>query len=373
MKTVILGAGFTGLAAGIKTKAPIYEASEHAGGICRSYHKDGFEFATGGGHWVFGKNKGYDYIKSLVPLNEYKRKASVYYNAKFPYPFQTTAQKNIDWNDGSLKHWLTYKFGIEQSNLFFHPFNEKYTAGLYNEVIQDDEYKTPPAGGVGFVSVFSDPVGGLGIVVDKMAEKCHITYKKRAVKINTEAKSVLFEDNEVVWYDKLISTIPLNQLLWMCGKRDFDLPYSSVLVLNIGAEPDVNLPDDHWLYVPFCKTNFYRIGFYSNVDSSKAPEGMVSLSVEMAFPAEYDYEDLDIPFITQEVIKELQAWRFIGKVITTDPTWVKTAYTWLRDKDEAKKNIEWLKERDIVSTGRYGKWKFQGFTQSIADGLEVET
>jgi hypothetical protein len=31
-----------------------------------------------------------------------------------------------------------------------------------------------------------------------------------------------------------------------------------------------------------------------------------------------------------------------------------------------------LKGRDIISTGRYGKWKFQGILKSFEDGLSVE-
>ncbi len=374
-KTLILGAGMTGLAAGIKTGATVYEASDHAGGICTSYIKDGFQFSHGGPHVIFGKGKGLEYIKSLVPVNEYARKAGVYYNHTFPYPFQTSAQKDIEnppeWTLESLKMWLLDKFGKEQCNLFFHPFNEKYTAGLYDEVIQADEFKSPPAGGVGFVSTFCDPVNGLSSLVERMAEQCNIQYNKRVVKINAKAKTVLFDDGEVVWYDKLISTIPLNQSLAMCDREDVDLPYTSVLVLNIGADKDVNAPDDHWLYIPFCKGNFYRLGFYSNIDPTKAPPLKVGLSVEMAFHG-VEYEELSLPFIIETVIDELQAWRFIGKVITVDPTWVKTGYTWMRSKSDRDNALQWLKERDIISTGRYGKWQFQGMTQSIEDGFEVE-
>lgn len=369
--SLILGSGFTGMAAGIKTEFPIYEATNKSGGICTTYVKDGFQFSHGGPHFIFGSGPGLDFIKNTVEVKNYNRIASVYYNHSFPYPFQTSAEKDNPSNPGTLKHWLSNKFSRESCNLFFNPFNSKHTAGLYNEVIQSDEFKTPPAGSQGFVSTFGDPVGGLSYLVDKMAEKCKIRYNKRAVSIRPEEKTVLFQDGEEVRYDKLISTIPLNQLLWMCGKKDIDLPYSSVLVLNIGAEPDSMTPKDHWTYVPFCRTNFHRLCFYSNVDKSKAPEGKVGMAVEIAFPSEYDFEDLDIPFIIDQVVKELQDWRFIGKVITVDPTWVKTAYTWLRKKEDRENALAWLKERDIISTGRYGKWAFQGMVQSIEDGLNV--
>lgn len=373
MKGLILGAGFTGLAAGIKTGLPIYEASEQAGGICTSYFRDGFEFSHGGPHFLFGKGVGLDYIKSLVPVAEHERRAGIYYNHTFPYPIQTVAQKPIVATPGSLKEWFSKKFSVAECNLFFNPQNEKYTAGFYDEIIQCDEFKSPPAGSVGFVSTFCDPVGGLTPLVKKMAEKCTIQYKKAACKIDVEHKAVAFTDGTAERYDKLISTIPLGQLLAMCGYplREIQLPYNSVLVLNIGAEPDVCTPKEHWLYVPFCKTNFYRLSFYSNVDTAKAPPGKVGMAVEMAFSPEFDYEDLDVPFIIREVVSELQSWRMIGPTITVDPTWVKTAYTWLHAKETRDNHLAWLKERDIISTGRYGKWHFQGMVDSIKDGFEV--
>lgn len=373
MKGLILGAGFTGMAAAIKTGFPIYEASDHAGGICTSYMKEGFQFSHGGPHFLFGKGPGLDYIKSLVPVTEHARRAGVYYNCTFPYPFQTSAEKPIVFRNESLKEWLYEKFGHAQCNLFFNPFNEKYTAGLYDQVVQADDFKSPPAGSVGFISTFGDPVGGLSTLVDKMSAKCQVNYKKRAIGINPSTRAVFFDDGEVLECAKIISTIPLDQALKLCGHPLSDrLPYTSVLVLNIGAEPDVNTPTEHWLYVPFCKTGFHRLCFYSNVDAAKAPAGKVGLAVEIAFPSTTEIGQLDVPMILDNVIQELQSWRFIGKVITTDPTWVKCAYTWLYSKEDRDAGINWLRSKGIISTGRYGKWAFQGMVDSVKDGFEVD-
>jgi protoporphyrinogen oxidase len=376
----ILGAGFAGLGAGIKTGFPIYEASNNAGGICRDYVKDGFTFSNGGGHYLFGKGPGLDYIKSLVPVNEIERKAGVYYNHTFPYPFQTTASQDIIDNDKyrldkydfrqSLRTSLLNKFGKEQCNLFFHPFNEKYTAGLYDKVIQVDDYKSPPAGGKGFCPTFCDPVNGLSDLVDKMASKCDIKYGKRVINIFPEHKKIEFQgDSHAYSYDKLISTIPLNKLMEMCGPK-VNLPYTSVLVINIGAEVGACTPKEHWMYIPFSKTPFYRVGFYSNIHQNKAPKGTVGLSVEIAFLPD---QKIDIPKITRDVIQELQEWRWIDNCdpIVVDPTWVPCAYTWLYDRKDRDDAIAWLKERDIISIGRYGKWSFQGMVESLGDGLNV--
>ena len=95
---------------------------------------------------------------------------------------------------------------------------------------------------------------------------------------------------------------------------------------------------------------------------------MVGLCVEMAFRG-VEYEELDIDYITYHVTQELQSWGWIGDVVTTDPTWVPCAYTWNRTNEEREKHLEWLKERDIISIGRYGLWKFQGLAESIQQGL----
>lgn len=375
MKTIILGSGFTGLASGIKTGGVIYEATGHPGGICRDYEKDGFKFSNGGPHWIFGKDAGLDYIKTLVEVKEYEANAGVFFNHIFPYPIQSELQKthlfnNIPGLPMAFHHY--HNFGKELYNLFFEPFNEKYTAGLYGEVIQQDAYKTP-IDGKRWVTTFWDPVNGLSDLVNKMADKCTIMYHNPALSIDTHNKIVKFKYGHEK-YDRLISTIPLNKCLEMCGNTDFKLPYTSVLVINIGAERGHSTPDEHWLYIPFCKSGFHRVSFYTNVDPTKAPDGKVGLSVEIAYRSEEQNIDWakEINLMENIVINELKNWGWIGDVITTQSDFVKTAYTWMYKKEDRENALNWLSERDIISTGRYGKWKFQGLTASIMDGFNVQ-
>jgi protoporphyrinogen oxidase len=367
MKTLIIGAGVTGLAAGIKTGATIFEQSDHAGGICTDYVKDGFRFSNGGPHFLFGKDKGLEYIKTLVEVKEYERNAGVYYNHTFPYPFQQEAsfdiQSNSMINEGSFAESLFNTFGKEQCNLFFFPFNNKYTAGLYNDIIPQDAYKSPKTGS-GWVNTFCDPVGGLSLLVSKMASQCKIIFNKTATYIDVKNKCVWFGDDPR-YYDRLVSTIPLNKCMELCEEK-INLPYTSVLVINIGAEPGINFPKEHWLYIPFCKSEFHRVAFYTNVDKQKAPLGKVGLSVEYAFRGE-----IDSAKIGTEIIKELQDWGWIGDIHTVGVDIVKCAYTWQYNKEDVPNAIQWLKERDIISTGRYGSWRFCGLTESIMMGFNV--
>lgn len=363
MKTVILGAGVTGLASGIKTGGTILEASGKPGGICRSYNKKGYHFDVGGGHWVFKADDILNFLNKYSAVKPYTRRASVYINTFFPYPIQSLNVRDCNYKLRTMKAWMEGAFGSALGNIFFHPWNEKYTGGLYGQIIQDDAQKSPEPKGDGYNKYFYYPANGLSELVDNMAKSCDVKYHKKVVKIDTKKKRVICFDGSSFKYDKLISTIPLCDLLDML-EIEYKLPYTSCQVLNIGAVRGPECPADHWVYVPYCKSGFHRVGFYSNVDKKMAPEDKVSIYVEKTqqstVPA-HIYKD--------NVIKELQYWGWIKDVETVDMNEIKVAYTWLFPDSQREMLLLKVKALGIKSIGRYGRWKFQGISESIKEGL----
>ena len=114
----ILGAGVTGLAAGMASGLPILEAADHPGGICSSYYMregdtqrrlyppkndEAYRFELGGGHWIFGADPlMLNLIQSLSPVKQYQRYSSVYFPDKkiyVPYPLQN----HLDFLDRKIK------------------------------------------------------------------------------------------------------------------------------------------------------------------------------------------------------------------------------------------------------------------------------
>src|SRR5262245_40964300 len=106
-ETLILGAGMTGLAAGMVSKLPVLEAESSPGGICSSYYmrpdtsevlaaqpadQEVYRFENGGGHWLFGGDPMIlEFIGKLVPVERYARISSVYFpdTGKYvDYPLQ---------------------------------------------------------------------------------------------------------------------------------------------------------------------------------------------------------------------------------------------------------------------------------------------
>ncbi|MEA1928421.1 MAG: protoporphyrinogen oxidase-like protein [Candidatus Auribacterota bacterium] len=424
--TIIIGAGMTGLAAGYRTGYPVYEAGEYPGGICSSYYirpgetrrldrepEDGeaYRFEIGGGHWIFGAEPDVlDFIESLTSVQTYLRKAAVLFSRKskfVPYPIQNhlsylgedqardiireinSAGEEIP---RTMNEWLLKNFGPILGKLFFGPFHEMYTAGLYKKIAPQDAYKSPvdietvirgaagETGPVGYNAQFAYPVSGLDTLARKLAEKADVRYKKQAVRLDIENNVVHFADGTAASYRKLISTVPLNRAMEMAeleapGSPE---PFSSVLELNIGARKGPNCPEDHWLYIPDSSSGFFRIGFYSNVNPSFIPrsartkEDRVGIYVERAYPGGEMPDEEELEVYKKAVEDELQGLGFIGEVEINDHTWIDVAYTWSWPENPWKEEaLKVLAENDIIQAGRYARWGFQGIAVSIKEGLSL--
>ena len=426
-KNIIIGGGVTGLAAGLKSGLKVYEAQDVPGGICSSYYlragsdnpqyvspedEDVYRFEIGGGHWIFGGDpKILDYIKSLSPVKEYGRKSSVYFPDKdlyVPYPIQNNLsylgkdiaakviseiENKTEAIPNTMEEWLEKSFGKTLLNMFFAPFHELYTGGLWTKIAPQDAYKSPvdleavkkgaygeKTNAAGYNIKYLYPIEGLNTLALRMAEGCNITYQKRVTEIIPSKNEILFSDGSGDKYHKLISTLPLNKALEFAHisiDEDHD-DYTSVLVLNIGATKGNKCPEDHWLYIPDSKSKFHRVGFYSNVDSSFLPLSSreeldrVSIYVEKAYPNGRKPTEDEVKLYCDSVVNELREWNFIDKAETLHPTWIEVAYTWAKPASNWKnKSIELLKNNNIIQIGRYGKWNFQGIAESINEGFGI--
>ncbi len=424
-KTIILGAGIAGLSAGVNTNNKIYEANGIPGGICLSYYmnregkklyfrndEETYRFEIGGGHWIFGANKNIlNFINFLSPVKSYERKSAVYFpdwNLYVPYPLQNhlsylpkeIAVKALDEitksdhskNISTLADWLLLNFGKTLCEIFFYPFHKLYTANLFEKIAPQDRYKTPidknlifkgakeKTPSIGYNATFVYPKEGLDDLIRKMTKSCKVNYTKKVIKIDVKKKEVFFEDGAAIKYENLFSSIPLDKMteITQIGTNKMSLPYTSVLVINIGARKGVKCPDDHWLYIPKSKSGFHRVGFYSNVDTSFLPassrkeKDKVSIYVEKAYMGGEKPSEKDIKILCDNITRELQEWKFIDELEVIDPTWIDIAYTWEEPGSDWKDvAIGLLEKHNIYQIGRYGRWVFQGIASSIEEGLAL--
>jgi protoporphyrinogen oxidase len=371
---------------------------------------EAYHFEVGGGHWIFGGDPSViRFINRFVSCNTYQRRSSVYLaNQKLyvPYPLQnhlrfldsTIASQALIEMSGqpaafsTMKEWLQQNFGPTICDLFFYDFHALYTAGLYDRIAPQDSYKSPVNISDVIQGAFSDvpPVGynvefvypkeGLNSLAQRLAERCDIQYGKVAVHIDLKSRVVAFQDGSTIGFDRLISTLPLNKIIEI-SRLNIDCasdPYTSVLVLNIGARRGQACPNDHWLYIPRSKSGFHRVGFYSAVDrhflpvSARANNDRVSIYVERAFLGGKPPDRIEIQAYAKSVIDELQDWGFIAEPEVVDPTWIDVAYTWSWPKSKWKERaLAELQSQNIFQVGRYGRWVFQGIADSIRDGFII--
>lgn len=419
-ETLVLGAGMTGLAAGVGGGFRVLESSQEPGGLCASYEKDGFRFETGGGHWIFpGDPLVETTFDRLARLRRYSRRSSVFFtgglpateslkNVFVPYPIQNNlwalpreirgralselggeCAQDVQTLDG----WLRSSFGPTLYGVFFGPFHDRYTAGLHREVAPQDGYKSPvdakavhkgatrpSEDEVGYNAWFRYPINGLNSLVDALAERCTVSCGTSVAHIDLHQRAVTTVGGVEIPYDTLISTIPLDELVRMSALEAPEAdPASAVLVLNLG----VRLPDsatarhgNHWLYVPDSKSGFHRIGYYSNVDTGFLPSGLAasdgygSLYVETGFKRQRRPSEADLARKCAEIRHELVAIGMVDEVLVEDRCWVDCAYTWRRPgSDWADSLVSSLATHGIHSVGRYGRWRFQGIADSFRDGL----
>lgn len=430
--TYILGGGMTGLAAGLTSRLPVFEAQEAPGGICSSYYvrphdserlveapadEEAYRFEIGGGHWIFGGDPTIlRFIEKVAPVRRYARSSAVYFPQEelyVPYPLQNhlrflgpevagKALKELASPVNgfrTMEEWLVGSFGATLSEIFFTPFHDLYTAGLYKEIAPQDAYKSPvnlgkaidgafgDAEAVGYNVTFVYPEDGLNALAQRMAAQADVRYGKRVTAIDVQAQELHFAGGEVLPYSALLSTLPLNKMMAMTGlsvdaRPD---PYTSVLVLNIGARRGNNCPEEHWLYVPYSEAGFHRVGFYSNVDASFLPAShrpantlhmngergtAVSIYVERAFVGGTILGEEEVKAYAAAVVEELQDWGYIEEAEVVDPTWIDVAYTWSWPDSQWKAQaMGALEAKHIYPVGRYARWIFQGIADSIRDGF----
>ncbi len=421
---VILGAGVTGLAAAMASGFPVYEAEHRVGGICSSYYVrpghgdilderpqdgDAYRFEIGGGHWIFGGDPVVlRFLDSLSPLERYCRRSSVFFSdrgAYVPYPLQNhlgylgkdVAERALNEivaaprkRPANMAEGLRLRFGETLDELFFAPFHRLYTAGLWTEIAPQDDYKTPvdfdlvlkgafdATPPVGYNATFAYPANGLDALTRRLAERCRVITGKRVQRVDTQSRTLYFADGTSAQYEMVLSTLPLNRMVRMAGLslETPEDPYTSVLVLNVGAERGPECPDDHWLYIPASRSGFHRVGLYSNVSSSFLPErarkerSRVSIYLERAFRGGQRPDEKEIAGYSAEAIGELQDWGFIRGVEAAHANWVEIAYTWSWPGSRWRMAaLEELERRGIHQVGRYGRWVFQGIADSVEDGL----
>jgi protoporphyrinogen oxidase len=222
--------------------------------------------------------------------------------------------------------------------------------------------------------------GGYGAVGKALEQKSGALYLGyRATRLNVSRQEVTFSNGERVRYQALINTIPLPDLVRICEDAPehvraatAKLRTNSILVVNLGiGHPNVS--DRHWVHFPEKDVSFFRISYPHTFGPGLTPEGMSSISAEVAYSA---WKPVGRANIVEQVIEDLIR---VGALDRRHPVVSRSVYDIQRayciydmQRQEALRTIlGWLREVGIVTCGRYGLWTYFWSDEAILSGKKA--
>ena len=212
-----------------------------------------------------------------------------------------------------------------------------------------------------------------------------IRLSAEAVAVDPGSRSVRLSSGEVIQYDHLITTMPLDRLVSLSGLNDLAAPaaslqFSRVQVVCIGLPTPIpdNLKDKTWIYCPDPGSMYYRITPFSIFSPSHTPDSgrFCSFMCEVGTPGRASMHPEEE--MAQRVLDDL-----IRSGLLNIPP-VKPHVFHLHsdygypiptlDRDTALAALlPRLEQMNIWSRGRFGAWKYEvaNMDHSIMQGVEV--
>jgi len=420
---VILGAGLAGLSTAffLKKDYQIFEKEAAPGGLCRSRHIKGYTFDYDGHLLHFKDKAALDLVRNLMGDNLIPIKRNSWINSfgvYTRYPFQANLfglPKNVakecalgfinarlnghinKYKPANFRQWVKNTFGSGIARHFMLPYNNKFwsvpsqslTCEWVDGCIPVPSIKDMLNGAIskskkrfGYNARFWYPrTGGIENLIFAFQKNIrnNIHTLHRATEIDLIKRIVTFQNGRKVRFAKLISTLPLPEMLKLMPRLPTKirtalnkLRYTSIFCLNLGVDRD-NISDKHWIYFPERKFVFFRVGFPANFSSDVAPLGKSSLYVEVAYSKN---KPLDKRHLAKRILKGLRKAKILfpdDAIEVSEPVDIKYAYI-IYDQNYRKYTElihEYLNQHQSHSIGRYGRWKYMSMEDTILEGKKI--
>ncbi|MFH1478520.1 MAG: FAD-dependent oxidoreductase [Candidatus Omnitrophota bacterium] len=420
---LILGGGLAGLSSAyhLKKDYALFEKESELGGMARSIAKDGYIFDYDGHLLHFRGEYVFSLLNELLEGNlaPHKRNSWIYSKGSFTrYPFQANLYGlpkdivkeclvgfinargevkagNVKLN-GNFENWIRKTFGDGIAEHFMLPYNRKFWREEPRDITCDwlDGFIPVPSledtvtGAIssntkpyGYNARFWYPIkGGISELVKSFSKTLDNVYlEKHALSIDQYNKKIHFKDKDTRRYERLISSIPLPELISLLNDVPSDikeavsmLKYISIYVVNLGIKKD-DIVDKHWVYYPEESVDFYRLGFPTNFSTSVAPQGRTSLYAEVSY---VEKDAINKEKIVDDVTRSLKKTHIIeneSDIETCVPIDIKYGYVvYDKHRTSALDKIKgYLEGFDIHLAGRYGSWRYMSMEDVILDGKET--
>ncbi|MDI6876371.1 MAG: FAD-dependent oxidoreductase [Methanomicrobiales archaeon] len=429
MKTAILGGGLTG----ITLARLLYECGEDVivlereaayGGLCRSHSESGFTFDVGGSHIIFSRDAevlGFMLEQLGANRNENSRNTKVYYKGRYiKYPFENglsglpredlfycinefiktliASEKGELKPPSNFQEWIVHTFGRGIAETYLIPYNEKiwkFPTDKMSHHWVEGRIPRPPVEDVirsaigieteGYThqSRFHYPLrGGIETLIRSIAaplqDAIRTGFAVSSVR-GTEGDWIVGDGDEEIRCERIISTIPLQQLLGSLdgvpedvGRACRELKYNSLATICIGVRGRV--PGISWMYVPQAELGlFNRLSFPSNFSPEVAPPGHASILAEVTYRQGDEVATMPDSTLIQHTLDGLERMEILSRsdVVYTRVERQKYAYV-IYDLDYPR-NIAKVKEycarRRIGLVGRFAEFEYLNMDGCIRNAM----
>ena len=416
---VVLGAGLTGLSAGLhlaeaNVEHRLLEKLQHPGGHAITLEDSGYRFDRTG-HLLHLRDPE---MRKLAlgwlggDTVEVQRRSVIWSNGAYTrYPFQANtfglppdvayecvlgfvqAHFNTDKpNPTNFEEFCLTHFGEGISRHFMIPYNARLWGVHPKEITSDWCQRFVPlpkledvlAGAVGkndrelgYNTHFTYPRKGIGELPRAMAQ-AHgkVEYGRAPSRIDLSARVLEFDDLHLR-FDTLISTAPLSVLMSLVADLPDEVEAASnklrcthLYYLDVALATPCG-KDVHWIYVPEEKYAFYRVGCYSHFSPEMAPPGKACLYVELT-----SREAPDLEALLPEVAEGLIEMGLIGqpediafaRVRKIDHAYVIFDHNYFSATETV---FTFLEEQRVISSGRYGGWNYSSMEDALIFGRDA--
>lgn len=415
---LILGAGIAGLGASYNLfqkgrTSTVVEKDSTYGGLCGSFEIRGFRFDK----FVHLSFTSSDIIKELFEKStkEILKHQPVSYNVYKGLWIKHPAQNNIyplskeekdliikgflsrkKANETLIRNyedWLRLQFGDYFAEHFPMVYTRKYwmkeACELRTEWIGQRVYqpsveeviagsKTSDTPNTYYAKEMRYPqTGGYVTFLKIMADSSDIQYNKEVISIDTKEKKVTFADGTLLGYNRLISSIPLPEMVKIVqGVPSEIIVAASKLECTCGYHVSIalktkNIPPYLWWYIYDEDNLSARVHSPSLKSPDNAPTGCSSLQMEVYCKlgeyTEQEIKDRTVgKLIEKGIIKEEDilfvhlGFEKYANVIFTEPIY------------ESRKIVrDFLALVGIETIGRFGEWDYLWSDQSLLSGLNI--
>lgn len=434
-RIIVIGAGPTGIGAGYRLRElgyenwALYEHNSYIGGHASS-HTDAQGFVWDeGGHVIFSHYPYFDaFLNQMLGADylEHERQSWIrLLNTWTPYPFQNNirylpqdallecvlglVEAYKTGNPASARNfgeWVTAMFGQGIAKYFMRPYNFKVWAYplemldkhwiaervstvdlarlLRNVIYASDDVNWGPN------NKFKFPLyGGTGEIYRRAAKRFqdHVHCDKTLVELDLAKRSVSFQDGSGDFFDAIVTTMPLDLLIPLLKPRQSiledaarRLEHNGIFTVGIGLEKRIETPWC-WMYFPEDNSPFYRVTYFHNYSPHNVPEGRAdrysSLMCEVSFSPHKPVDETRIiddsiqGLINSGLMTETDRARIVSRYVA------KSAYAYpipTTDRDDALAVLQpFLMQRNILSRGRFGSWKYEigNMDHSVMQGAEA--